>query len=128
MLLVVVGSSLLATGAAASIAAQAAYFQTPSRNIVCGTGPSAFGGYAVTCTVFSEANRRRGQKIWALRSRGRARVFFSMSNAPVQVRVLRYGRTYRGYGIHCTSRKVGLTCRNRSQHGFFLSRQRQRVF
>jgi hypothetical protein len=121
-----VGSSLLAMGAAASTA-QAAYFQTPSRNIVCGTGQSAFGGYAVTCTVFSEANRR-GQKIWALRSRGRASVFFSMSNAPVQVRVLRYGRTYHGYGIRCTSRKLGLTCTNRSRHGFFLSRQRQRVF
>ncbi len=119
-------SSLLAMGAAAATA-KAAYFQTPSRNIVCGIGSSAFAGYAVTCTVFSEANRR-GQKIWALRSRGRARVFFSMSNAPVQVPVLRYGHTYRGSGIRCASRKVGLACTNRSRHGFFLSRQRQRVF
>jgi hypothetical protein len=35
----------------------------------------------------------------------RVRVFFSMSNAPVEVRVLRYGRTYRGLGIRCASRK-----------------------
>jgi hypothetical protein len=106
--------------------ASAAFFTTPSRNIICGTGPQAFRG-GVSCTVLSEAGAR-GQKIWAMRRRGRVRVFFSMSNAPVEVRVLRYGRTYRGFGIRCASRKRGLTCRNRSRHGFFLSRDRQRVF
>jgi hypothetical protein len=106
--------------------ASAAYFRTPSRNIVCGTGPQSFDGGA-SCTVLSEGNAR-GEKIWSMRRRGRVRVFRSMSNAPIEVRVLRYGQTYRGFGIHCTSRKRGLRCRNRSRHGFFLSRARQRVF
>jgi hypothetical protein len=106
--------------------ASAAFFRTPNGNIICGTGPQAFRG-GVSCTVLSEANAR-GQKIWAMRRRGRVRVFRSMSNAPVEVRVFRYGRTYRGFGIRCASRRRGLTCRNRSRHGFFLSRGRQRVF
>ena len=63
-----------------------------------------------------------------MRATGRARVFFLQANAPVQVRVLRYGRTYRGHRIRCTSRRRGLTCTNRSRHGFFLSCERQRVF
>jgi hypothetical protein len=38
-------------------------------------------------------------------------------------RVLRYGRTWRKPGFVCTSKPVGLRCRNRGRHGFFLSRQ-----
>jgi hypothetical protein len=119
-----VGALMVALSVPSS--ASAAFFRTPSGNIICGTGPQAFGG-GVSCTVLSEANAR-GQKIWAMRRRGRVRVFRSRSNAPVEVRVLRYGRTYRGFGIRCVSRRRGLTCRNRSRNGFFLSRGRQRVF
>jgi hypothetical protein len=43
-------------------------------------------------------------------------------------RVLAYGRTLRVGGIRCTSAVTGLTCRNRSGHGFFLSRERWRKF
>jgi hypothetical protein len=38
-------------------------------------------------------------------------------------RVLRYGTTWRGGGFTCTSKTTGLRCRNRSGHGFFMSRQ-----
>jgi hypothetical protein len=118
--------SVLTIAMIAPSSASAAYFRTPSGNIICGTGPQALRG-AVSCTVLSEGDAR-GQKVWAMRRRGRVRVFRSNSNAPVEVRVLRYGQTYRGFGIRCASRKRGLTCRNRSRHGFFLSRERQRVF
>jgi hypothetical protein len=118
--------SVLAFVASVPSSASAAFFRTPSGNIICGTGPQSFDG-GVSCTVLSEGNAR-GQKIWSMRGRGRVRVFRSMSNAPVEVRVLRYGRVYRGFGIRCASRQRGLRCRNRSRHGFFLSRQRQRVF
>jgi hypothetical protein len=37
--------------------------------------------------------------------------------------VLRYSRTWRKPGFACISKRVGLRCRNRSGHGFFLSRQ-----
>jgi len=42
-------------------------------------------------------------------------------------RVLDYGTTWSGGGVRCTSAATGLTCRNRSGHGFFLSRERWRV-
>lgn len=106
--------------------ASAAFFKTPSGNIICGTGPQALRG-AVSCTVLFEGDAR-GQKVWAMRRRGNVRVFFSMTNAPVEERVLRYGQTYRGFGVRCVSRLRGLTRRNRSRHGFFLSRDRQRAF
>lgn len=42
--------------------------------------------------------------------------------------VLAYGKSWRGAGLRCTSQMAGLTCRNRSGHGFFLSRGRSRTF
>jgi hypothetical protein len=38
-------------------------------------------------------------------------------------RVIRYGTTWRGGPFACKSRRLGLRCRNRVGHGFFLSRQ-----
>jgi hypothetical protein len=58
---------------------------------------------------------------------GRVRVFFLQANASAEAPILRYGRTYRGFGIRCTSRMSGLRCANRSGHGFTLSRERQRT-
>jgi hypothetical protein len=43
-------------------------------------------------------------------------------------RVLAYGTTWSGGGLRCTSAETGLTCRNTSGHGFFLSRERWRAF
>ena len=45
-----------------------------------------------------------------------------------RARVLGYGKTWSGGGIRCTSAEAGLTCRNKSGHGFFLSRERWRRF
>jgi len=42
--------------------------------------------------------------------------------------VLDYGKAWSGGGLRCTSAFKGLTCRNRSGHGFFLSRARWRRF
>jgi hypothetical protein len=43
-------------------------------------------------------------------------------------RVLGYGHMWTHGGIRCTSAFGGLTCRNESRHGFFLSRARWRAF
>ncbi len=44
-------------------------------------------------------------------------------------RALAYGRTIRAGRFSCTSSSAGMTCRNRvTKHGFFLSRQRYRIF
>jgi len=43
-------------------------------------------------------------------------------------RVLPYGATRRYGPIRCTSRRSGITCRNRAGHGFRVSVQRRKVF
>lgn len=42
--------------------------------------------------------------------------------------VLPYGETLRGDGWQCTSRTTGITCTNSQNHGFEISRRRQRLF
>jgi hypothetical protein len=42
--------------------------------------------------------------------------------------VLKYGHLWRHGAFSCRSRKVGLECWNKSQHGFFLSRQHSNRF
>lgn len=42
--------------------------------------------------------------------------------------VLAYGKTWNNGGFKCVSQKTGLTCTNRSGIGFFLSREKWRVF
>ena len=42
--------------------------------------------------------------------------------------VLAYGKTWSGGGLRRTSAVAGLTCRNKSGHGFFLSRAAWRTF
>ena len=50
------------------------------------------------------------------------------SGLVVGARVLGYGKTWSGGGLRCTSAVTGLTCRNKSSHGFFLSRAHWRSF
>jgi hypothetical protein len=48
----------------------------------------------------------------------------SFDHAPV----LGYGKSWRWNGMSCTSAFAGLTCRNQSGHGFFMSRAKTRLF
>ena len=41
---------------------------------------------------------------------------------------LHYGDKWSGAGVHCSMATTGMTCKNRSHHGFFLSKQKQRYF
>jgi hypothetical protein len=100
-------------------------FATPSRNIAC-EADRAGHTTKLSCVVFSSSGQR-GEKTWWMLSTGRARVRFVQANIATEVPVLRYGRTWRQNGFTCVSRRTGLTCRNRSGHGFFLSRARQRI-
>ena len=102
-------------------------FQTPSHNIVCEADQNPNGARVLHCVVFSESGIR-GQKTWSMKLTGRANVRFAVANIATEVPVLRYGRSWRWHGIRCTSRRAGLTCRNLSGHGWFLSRQVQRIF
>jgi hypothetical protein len=117
----------LAVAAAALVLAPAAFayvgaFQTPAGRAVCELDRPGHEG-SLLCRV-----EGGGPKLWSMRETGAARVRVVMSNAPSDVPVLRYGQTWRRLGFTCVSRRAGLTCRNRSAHGFFLSPTRQRIF
>jgi len=53
---------------------------------------------------------------------------FLLANAATELPRLPYGQTWAHFGFRCSSKAVGLTCRNESAHGFFLSREKQRQF
>ena len=99
-------------------------FATPSRNLLCNAGPYR-GRPLLACTVVSV---NQGQKVWAMFATGRVRVGTVRGNANDEVPTLRYGRAWSWRGFRCVSQRRGLTCRNRSRHGFFLSRETHRVF
>jgi hypothetical protein len=127
----------LALAAAATAAATSSYFETPSRNIVCGylsgggqtelqcgvvsglvpPGPKPAGG----CHGIDPASNRLELSPTGRPAgfcSGDAGVFAKQGLAPV----LAYGHTWHKGGYTCASTPSGLTCRNGAGHGFFLSR------
>jgi Family of unknown function (DUF6636) len=121
-------------------------FKTPSRNIVCGYSIApADRSASMECGIKSglKPPPRRihclagdpNDKRLSLRDTGRtAPVLCAGDPGPLlpqieaRAKVLAYGRTIRLGRISCASAIGGLTCRNRSGHGFFLSRLRWRLF
>ena len=126
-------------------AATNGFFKTPSSNILCSYANST-GAASVGCVVKSGLKPpppRRGPEcspglVVGLGATGRVHTEGSEcpgEDAPETpyvgadvARVLGYGKTWSGGGIHCTSAVTGLTCRNRRGHGFFLSRDKWRAF
>jgi hypothetical protein len=108
-------------------------FTTPSRNIGC-AGDSTFVRCDIARTNAKPPPKPRSCRFdWGnafrLGQRGRPRRLCYSDTVLGSRRVLRYGRTIRfGRRIACTSRRSGLTCRNRDGHGFFLNRERVRLF
>ena len=121
------------------------FFETPSGNILCGYAHDKAQAN-IGCVVKSGLRpqpppRRPGCSpaiTVALQATGRA--FTTDGECPGEdapetpyvgsgsAKVLAYGATWSGGGLRCTSDAVGLTCRNTSGHGFFLSRERWRAF
>jgi hypothetical protein len=135
---------LLATPALAAKPRTGA-FKTPSRNIVCGYGIGSDGKASMECGIKSglKPPPKRihclagdpNDKRVSLRDTGRATpVLCAGDPGPLlpqieaKARVLAYGTSVRIGGITCSSAPSGLTCRNRSAHGFFLSREHWRTF
>jgi uncharacterized protein DUF6636 len=120
-------------------------FKTPSGNIVCGYSIAPSGEASMECGIKSglkpppkqvhcDAGDPNDKRV-SLRDAGRAvPVLCAGDPGPLlpqiqaKARVLAYGSTTRVGAISCTSETTGLTCRNRSGHGFFLSRERWRTF
>jgi hypothetical protein len=118
------------------------YFKTPSGNIICfyDTGTAKFvqcgirsglkpAVHAYSCRVGDPVHDRidlpASGRPTPPQCAGDPGPFLGYQEHP---RTLAYGRHWSGAGMHCTSAKRGLTCRNREGHGFFLSRARWRRF
>jgi hypothetical protein len=115
------------------------YFETPSGKIVCAlVSPTpGFGSDSVGCEVTIGLKRpipksgpscRRTKYVgseFGLGGKGPAIVTPCADSHifahPYSISVLSYGQTLKGGGIACSEATTGLTCRNRSGHGFFLS-------
>lgn len=126
------------------------YFKTPSGNIVCAhipvlaSGPGARPQPSVFCGIRSGLRPAPPRRTCAEGANVRDRLILGAAGRTVVPRcwgdegpfaalhvgaaVLRYGRSWSGGGLRCTSALKGLTCRNRAGHGFFLSRTRFRAF
>jgi hypothetical protein len=111
------------------------FFHTPSGNIHC-LFLKAQKRKSLRCDVYNAVNnppsRPAGCRFdygfsFGVRPHGHSRRL-CVSDAVDAGSVLPYGRSIRRYGIRCASRTSGLTCKNRSGHGFKLAIQAQKLF
>ncbi len=133
--LVCAAALVLAGSAAADLAIP---FRTPSGNIGCYYTSNRDLRDTLRCDIRSglrpaPARPRSCTLDWGdsyeLAPTGRTRLTCHGDTAiDPTARVLRYGTRWSRGGFTCTSRKAGLRCRNRSGHGFFLSRARSYRF
>jgi hypothetical protein len=113
-----------------SASAKFVFLQTPSHNIACAYSTSPAN---LRCDILSGLKpvpkkppecQNDWQFGYQIDSTGRARkVCAGDSVYSPSAKVIRYGTTWRGGPFTCKSSTSGLRCRNRSGHGFFLSRQ-----
>jgi hypothetical protein len=128
---VVLGALFLALAGGAQAAIF--MFRTPSGNIGCAFNSDPdFGGVYLRCDILSGLKpapaRPRGCTLdwkygYEMRPTGRAQTVCAGETAvDKRAKVIRYGSKWARGGFTCLSRRTGLRCRNRSGHGFFLSR------
>jgi len=110
-------------------------FRTPSGNIrcfvvdklYCSIGHSAYGrGLQARCDLDWHG--------FVLGPAAKAKVYCT-SNSPYDMgkqrpsnRILKYGKSFHRAAFTCSSRRAGITCRNRTGHGLFVSRQTWRAW
>ena len=106
------------------------FFHTPSRNVAC--VETAAYSTSLRCDILSGLKPRpprpRGCTLdwgfsYVMPATGRALVTCAGDSAnDPRGKTIPYGVTWRIGPFVCTSKRIGLRCRNRSAHGFFLSR------
>jgi hypothetical protein len=115
-----------------------ATFRTPSGNIGC-VYSSGFGSPpSLRCDIRSRLRPRPTKPhgcdldwgdSYEMTATGRVAITCHGDTAILpNARMLRYGSRWTGAGFTCVSRLRGLRCRNRTGHGFFLSRRRSYRF
>jgi hypothetical protein len=120
----------LALALAAPAEAIVVQFRTPSSNIGCVfSSDPRIGGTYLRCDILSglKPKPKRACQLdltgFQMAPRGRATVVCAGDTAVNrQAHALRYGTKWSRGGFTCASKKTGLRCRNRSGHGFVLSR------
>jgi hypothetical protein len=129
---------LLLAAAALALAAVPAFaktihnarFQSPTKAIACGINIKLEGG-GITCFAPYLPHKMLDGYV-KLNPRGKAKLGERGDDpwlpSAHHVATLHYGDRWSGAGVHCSMATSGLTCKNRSHHGFFLSRQKQRYF
>jgi uncharacterized protein DUF6636 len=112
-------------------------FATPSGNIKCFAAPYN-GGY-VECVIASglvpvptspPCDLDRPGLVVGTSGSARPSCRGDPTPAVLDKRIpaLPYDDVWEGFGVHCISQTSGLTCVNGDGHGFFLSRERWRLF
>jgi hypothetical protein len=120
-LLVVLAAALLAPAAAE---ARTKRFHTPSKNIACLYSSEGGPGPFLRCDLYT-----LNDTAFTVRRRGKARRIHVTDAVGGGGRELGYGERIRVGPFRCLSRRVGLRCRSVvSGHGFFISRDEQRLF
>lgn len=143
---ILAAAAALAAFAAAGNSADAAplgHFKTPSHNIVCEAFDAPGTPATLVCTIKTglkppppRIKCHSGDftdRVISLAATGRARAGACAGDpgplvGEASARVLAYGATWKRAGLRCASAFAGLTCTNRSGHGFFLSRRHSRRF
>jgi hypothetical protein len=143
--LLLVSGSLASTAPGAPAKSSSGFFKTPSGKIFCqwstGGSPSASVDCGVTTGLKPKLPKTGsgcrhldyvGNRI-TLSATGRAQPVPCAGDAgpfadPGRSVLLRYGKTWSAGGVACTEKASGLTCKNRSGHGFFMSLRSWRVF
>jgi Family of unknown function (DUF6636) len=137
---VAAASPLLAAPTLSSAAGQASVrilpgFRSPSGNIKC------FVARSLYCSIDKANYRQRLQARcdldwhgFQLNAANRARSYctsnaaYNMGTERPNHAKLAYGKSFRHGVFTCLSRITGVTCRNRSGHGLFISRQAWRLW
>ena len=136
-------SAVLALAVSASAAARTLPgFHSPTGNIKCHYNPHGLAAHgfmpALTCSLdhadYAMALQRRCESgDWhgfTLTPSGRPRIFCpgGAGGDRVAYKTLAYGKSRQLGQFTCTSRITGVTCRNRTGHGLFVSRQSYRLW
>lgn len=109
-------------------------FMMPSKNIFC----AFLNDSGLRCEILSGLNpvppqpSPHGDCVWGqsllLPSSGKIEFLCIGDTIWDNYQILSYGKTWKKSGVECVSQKTGLTCKNNRGNGFFLSRERWKVF
>lgn len=125
--------ALFSASASASAASSYVHFLSPSHNIGCYLTKDQ-----ARCDVLKRdwtIPRPKGCPTEldygfgaTLTPRGKGRSGCASDSALGSGPTLKYGKSISHFGFTCTSSTAGIRCGNRAGHGFFLSRQRYKLY